>query len=70
MDIFTLFFSKICFVCLKRPKINEKEAEDGPFKKILSSRLGRNERNRELKIIHLMLLINFGLFSFERPVTM
>ena len=23
----------VAFVCLKRPKINEKEAEDGPFLK-------------------------------------
>ena len=31
--IFTLICCKICIVCLKRPIINEKEAEDGPFKK-------------------------------------
>ena len=30
---FTLIRCKICIVCLKRPKINEKEAEDGPFLK-------------------------------------
>ena len=28
---FTLICCKIRIVCLKRPKINEKEAEDGPF---------------------------------------
>ena len=33
MDIFTVICCKICIVCLKRPKVNEKEAEDGPFKK-------------------------------------
>ena len=27
------FFTKICNACLKRPKINEKEAGVGPFKK-------------------------------------
>ena len=27
-----IFFTLICIVCLKRPKINEKEAEDAPFK--------------------------------------
>ena len=26
-----LIYCKICIVCLKRPKINKKEAEDGPF---------------------------------------
>ena len=32
MDIFSrIFVVKICKVCLKRPKINEKEAENGPF---------------------------------------
>ena len=30
---FTLICCKICIVCLKRPKINEKEAEVGPFLK-------------------------------------
>ena len=37
MDIFShLFVVKICNVCLKRPKINEKEAGVGTFlKKIL-----------------------------------
>ena len=28
---FTLICCKNCIVCLKRPKINEKEAEVGPF---------------------------------------
>ena len=28
---FFTFFCKICIVCLKRQKINEKEAEDGGF---------------------------------------
>ena len=28
---FSHFFCKICIVCLKRQKINEKEAEDGGF---------------------------------------
>ena len=28
---FTLICGKNCIVCLKRPKINKKEAEDGPF---------------------------------------
>ena len=32
-DIFTLICCKNCIVCLKRPKINEKEAGVGPFKK-------------------------------------
>ena len=31
MDIFALIFCKNCIVCLKRPKIHEKEAEVGPF---------------------------------------
>ena len=30
-NFFTLIWCKICNVCLKRPKINEKEAVDGPF---------------------------------------
>ena len=29
----TLICCKKCIVCLKSPKINEKEAVDGPFKK-------------------------------------
>ena len=28
---FTYICCKNCYVCLKRPKINEKEAEVGPF---------------------------------------
>ena len=32
MDIFShIFVVKICNVCLKRPKINKKEARIGPF---------------------------------------
>ena len=30
---FTLICCEKCFVCLKRPKINEMEARVGPFKK-------------------------------------
>ena len=37
MDIFTLICCKICIVYLRIQKINEKEAEDGPFKKYFSS---------------------------------
>ena len=33
MTFFTLICCKNCIVCLKRPKINEKEAGDGPFLK-------------------------------------
>ena len=33
IDIFTLICCKIWNFWLKRPKINSKEAEDGPFKK-------------------------------------
>ena len=36
LGIFTLICCKNCFVCLKRPEINEKEAGVGPFKKNLS----------------------------------
>ena len=32
-DIFTFICCKNCIVCLKVPKINEKEAEVGPFLK-------------------------------------
>ena len=32
LDFFTLICCKNCIVCLKRPKINEKEAGVGPFK--------------------------------------
>ena len=31
MTFFTLICCKNCIVCLKRPKINEKEAGIGPF---------------------------------------
>ena len=37
MDIFHIFCCKNCNVCLKRPKINEKEAGVGPFLKKLIS---------------------------------
>ena len=33
LDIFTLICCKNCIVCLKRPKINEKEAGVVPFKR-------------------------------------
>ena len=33
MTFFTLICCRKCIVCLKRPKINEKEAGVGPFKK-------------------------------------
>ena len=32
---FTLIFCKNCIVCLKRLKINKKEAGVGPFKKLI-----------------------------------
>ena len=35
MDFFTIICCKICITCLKRQKINEKEAEDGPFLKVV-----------------------------------
>ena len=39
MEFFShIFVAKICNVCLKRPKINKKEAGVGPFKKKLSWR--------------------------------
>ena len=31
MDIFPIYLLCVCNVCLKRPKINEKEAGVGPF---------------------------------------
>ena len=34
MTFFTLICYKSCIVCLKRPKINKKEARVGPFIKI------------------------------------
>jgi len=39
MDItfFTFIYCKNCIVCLKRPKINEKEAGVGPFLKIVGT---------------------------------
>ena len=33
MDIFHIYLLQNCNVCLKRPKINEKEAGVGPLKK-------------------------------------
>ena len=48
----TTFFTFICFknciVCLKRPKINEKEAEVGPFKKIYAIGSGRVEQEDKI----------------------
>ena len=35
LTFFTLICCKNCFVCLKRPKINEKVAQVGPLKKLL-----------------------------------
>ena len=37
---FTTFSCKKCNVCLKIPKINEKEAEVGQFEKILFNDIG------------------------------
>ena len=37
-QFFTLICCKICIVCLKRLKINQKEAEVGPFKKLCPKR--------------------------------
>ena len=34
IDISHIICCKICTVCLKRPKVNKKEAEVGPFLKI------------------------------------
>ena len=48
MEFFTLICCKNYVVCFKRPKINEKEAWDGPFKeKIYSKREIDRERMRE-----------------------
>ena len=43
---FTLVCSKICIICLKRPKINYKEAKDVPFKNILLLVKANKERTR------------------------
>ena len=44
MDIFHIDLSINCIVCLKRPKINEKETGFGPLKKSnLLARLKRDE---------------------------
>ena len=46
MEIFShIFVVKICNVCLKRPKINEKEAGVGPFKK---NQLENDQINRNI----------------------
>ena len=47
---FTLICCKNCIVCLKRPKINEKEAEVGPFVK---------KRN------NVIMEVSFGELSFR-----
>ena len=39
---FTLICCKNCIVCLKRPKINEKEAGVGPFQKRLLNLIFEN----------------------------
>ena len=48
---FTLIFCLICIVSLKRPKINEEEAEDGAFKKIIKTRskMGSGEEKNSLR---------------------
>ena len=43
MDIFHINLCKICIVCLKRQKINEKEAEDGHFKVMQHTYVGSNK---------------------------
>ena len=35
IEIFHIYCCKNCNVCLKRPKINKKEAGNGPTKKIV-----------------------------------
>ena len=45
MDFFTIICCKICITCLKRQKINEKEAEDGPFLKKQFKLTCQSERN-------------------------
>ena len=40
---FALICCKSCIVCLKKTEINEKEAGDGPFKKIQSVTLASYE---------------------------
>ena len=51
MDFFTIICCKICITCLKRQKINEKEAEDGPFlKKLLNGLANLNEIFRVMSL--------------------
>ena len=42
----------VAFVCLKRPKINEKEAEDGPFLKKPKSLTASLKRYKILPLLH------------------
>ena len=46
---FALICCKNCIVCLKRPKINEKEARVGPFKNSLEHLLIKMLYNVDLK---------------------
>ena len=48
-DIFTLICCKNCIVCLKRPKINEKEAGVDPFKKKSYLNLKRVSQHRNIR---------------------
>ena len=48
MTFFTLICCKNCIACLKRPKINKKEAGFGPFlKNIVSKRERDNSKERK-----------------------
>ena len=70
---FTLICCKNCIVCLKRRKINEKEAGVGPFKKLLYPSLNKNlgflkfQRNckKYLQISSLLEKLNFNFFNSE-----
>ena len=59
MTIFTLICCKNCIVRLKRPKINEKEARDGPFKKKyrIGKLLNETELNQVFVVLHVFQLL-------------
>ena len=57
MTFFTLICIKNCIVCLKRLKINEKEAVVGPYK---------NRNNKEVKTASLQVPCSLQLQPAER----
>ena len=68
LTFFTLICCKNCFVCLKRPKINEKVAQVGPLKKLLYAEIKLSDWLNEVTRYCHSIRVFFGIVKLHYSI--